>query len=220
MIEPHRLGKKTDPGRTARRSAARPRCRSRWIAQMQPFAATCRRSSGLGTPVFKRFRHWVEPMFSNGCSTPSQTIPTWNTPWLTQRSSRSTGTARARRGIVKPTIGKSKDGSTMKSSLYPDALGNHRCERLAHASGSSSLDTVGVSAAHRRHPFGGLIADEAFDSIGSSKPSTSTARNRRLRAPTALRNRSISTRDNYKWRHLIENFLLQTQRVRAHHDAQ
>ena len=31
-------------------------------------------------------------MFSNGYSTPSQTIPTWNTPWLTQRSSRSTGT--------------------------------------------------------------------------------------------------------------------------------
>src|SRR4051794_14157949 len=106
---------------------------------------------------------------------PSRTSPTWNTPWSTPPSSRSTGTDKGRRhhrqgppartrgkgGTSRQAIGRSKGGLTTKILALTDALGN--LVRFVLLPGQR-FDTVGVPPLIDGITFGALIADTAFDS--------------------------------------------------------
>src|SRR6186997_1766682 len=89
-------------------------------------------------------------MSGSGCSTPSPTIPTWNTPWSTPQSSRSTATDRAQGG---PKARRSILALT-------DALGN--LVRFVLLPGQR-FDTVGMPPLIEGVEFEALIADKAFD---------------------------------------------------------
>jgi transposase len=93
-MEPHCLGKPTDPGRSGsdnRRFVEAVlwivRTGSPW-RDLPPFF-------GNWNTVFKRYRDWVKADVSPGFSSPAPTRQTWNTPWLTPLSSKS----RAQKGV-------------------------------------------------------------------------------------------------------------------------
>ena len=67
-IEPHCLGKATDPGRTG--GDARLFFEAvLWIARTGSLWRDLPEVFGNWNTVFKRFRHWARPMFSNAYST-------------------------------------------------------------------------------------------------------------------------------------------------------
>ena len=84
---------------------------------------------------------------------------TWNMPWLTPPSSRSTATDRAQKGTQSQAIGRSKGGLTTKILALTDTLGNLFVLLPGHR-----FDTVGVAPLIDGIGFDGLIADKAFDS--------------------------------------------------------
>jgi transposase len=129
--------------------------------------------------------------------------PTWNTPWSTPPSSRSTATARAQKVTQSQAIGKSKGGMTTKILALTDALGN--LVRFVLLPGHR-FDTVGVAPLIKDLAFGGLIADKAFD----SNAILADLDERGAKVVISQHCRRASPRpidaEIYKWRHLIENF--------------
>src|SRR6478752_4815517 len=142
-------------------------------------------------------------MSGSGCSTPSPMIPTWNTQWSTPPSSRSTATARRKRGTQSQAIGRSKGGMTTKILALTDALGN--LVRFVLLPGQR-FDTVGVPPLIGGLAFNALIADKAFDC--NAIISDLDARGAKVvisQHPRRAKPRTIDE-EMYKWRHLIENF--------------
>src|SRR4051795_10059361 len=134
---------------------------------------------------------------------PSQTSPTWNTPWSMRPSSRSTATDKGQRGTSRQAIGRSKGGLTTKILALTDALGN--LVRFVLLPGQR-FDTVGVPPPIDGLAFNALIADTAFD----SNDIVADLNERGAKVVIAQHPRRTTPRDidgdMYRWRHLIENF--------------
>ncbi|WP_253075699.1 IS5 family transposase [Bradyrhizobium sp. 192] len=142
-------------------------------------------------------------MSGSGCSRPSPTIPTWNTPWSTPPSSRSTATVRAQKGDAKPGDRPLERRMTTKILALTDALGN--LVRFVLLPGQR-FDTVGVPPLIEGLAFNALIADKAFDSnaiiaeLEARGAKVVISQHPRRAQPLAI------DKEMYKWRHLIENF--------------
>src|SRR3546814_3785842 len=102
-----------------------------------------------------------KPMLSFGFSRPARSSPTWNTPWSTRPSSRSTATARAQKGDSEPSH------RPLQGRHDDQDPGAHRCARQSPA---LRLAARPSRRHHRRAAlidglsFGALIADKVFDS--------------------------------------------------------
>lgn len=111
--------------------------------------------------------------------------------------------AQAQKGTKNQAIGKSKGGWTTKILALTDALGN--LVRFVLLPGHR-FDTVGVAPLIKDIEFGGLIADEAFDSnwiiedLNERKAKIVISPHQRRAQPLDI------DKEIYKWRHLIENF--------------
>ena len=108
-----------------------------------------------------------------------------------------------KRGTQSQAIGRSKGGMTTKILALTDALGN--LVRF-HLMPGHRYDTVGVPPLIDGVSFGGLIADMAFDSnaivaeLNQRGAKIVIAQHPRRTSPLPI------DADLYKWRHLIENF--------------
>jgi transposase len=100
-MEPLCLGKPTDPGRTG--SDGRMFLEAvLWIARTGSPWRDLPAIFGKSNTVFTRYRYWLKADVFNGFSMQCPMIRTWNTPWSTAPSSRSTATARAQKGDTEP----------------------------------------------------------------------------------------------------------------------
>jgi transposase len=108
-----------------------------------------------------------------------------------------------KRGTQNQAIGRSKGGMTTKILALTDALGN--LVRFVLLPGHR-FDTVGVAPLIDGIAFGGLIADKAFDSnaiiANLNERGAKIVISQHPRRALPLR---LDT-ELYKWRHLIENF--------------
>src|SRR5208283_1007325 len=99
-MEPHCLGKRTDPGRSGgdnRRFLEA----VLWIARTGNPWRDLPVFFGHWNSVFKRYRDWVKPMFSRVFLRLSQMSRTWSTSWSTPPSSKFIATDRVQKGDSK-----------------------------------------------------------------------------------------------------------------------
>jgi transposase len=98
-MEPHCLGKPTDPGRSGSDNRRFVEA-VLWIARTGSPWRDLPLFFGNWNSVFKRYRDWLA--FSSDCSRPAQTSRIWNTPWSMPPSSKSIATVRAQKGDAEP----------------------------------------------------------------------------------------------------------------------
>ncbi len=79
-MEPHCLGRKSDPGRTGSDGRLFLEAAVLWIARTGAPWRDLPEDFGNWNTTFKRFRHWVKIDVLNGLSTPCRMIPTWSSP--------------------------------------------------------------------------------------------------------------------------------------------
>src|ERR1700681_2194796 len=99
-MEPLCLGKTGDPGRRGKDNRLFVEA-VLWIARTGSPWRDLAPSFGHWNSVFTRFRDWVKADIWKRLFD-AVSDPTWNTPWSTPPSSRSTATDRAQKGDPKP----------------------------------------------------------------------------------------------------------------------
>jgi transposase len=100
-MEPHCLGKPTDPGRSGSNNRRFVEA-VLWIVRTGSPWRDLPPLFGNWNTVFKRYPTGSKRMFSPGFSRPAPTRRTWNTPRSTPPSSRSIATDRAQKGDAEP----------------------------------------------------------------------------------------------------------------------
>lgn len=139
----------------------------------------------------------------NGCSMPSQMIPTLNTLWSRPPSSRSTATDRAQKWTQSQAIDHSEGGMTTKIMAFTDAICN--LVRFVLLAGQR-FQTVGVSPLIEGLAFDAPIAGKAFDrnaiiaELGARGAEVVISQHPRPAEP-------LADEGMYKKEHLIENLL-------------
>src|SRR5436853_7622004 len=86
-MEPHCLGKPTDPGRSGSDNRRFVEA-VLWIVRTGSPWRDLPALFGNWNTVFKRYRDWVKAGVLSGFSRPARRSRTWNTPWSTPPSSR------------------------------------------------------------------------------------------------------------------------------------
>lgn len=202
-IEPHCLGKRTDPGRSGRHNRLFMEA-VLWIARTgSPWRDLPERFGNWST-AFRRFRDWREADVFQGIF---HALP--DEPDLEHAMVEATivkihrhGQG-AKRGTQSQAIGRSKGGTTTKILALTDALGN--LVRF-HLMPGHRFDTVGVPPLIDGVAFDGLIADNAFD----SNTIIADLDERGAAVIISQHRPRIGVRKVdpviYAWRHLIENF--------------
>jgi transposase len=97
-MEPHCLGKPTDPGRSGSDNRRFVEA-VLWIVRTGSPWRDLPPIFGNWNTVFKRYRDWVKADVFTKLSRPARMRQTWNTPWSTPPSSRSIATDRAQKGV-------------------------------------------------------------------------------------------------------------------------
>ena len=100
-MEPHCLGKATDPGRSGNDNRLFIEA-VLWVARTGSPWRDLPAQFGNWSTAFRRFSDWRKADVFMKLFEPVPTIRTWNTPWSTPPSSRSIATARAQKGDSEP----------------------------------------------------------------------------------------------------------------------
>ena len=199
-MEPHCLGKKSDPGRSGEDNRRFVEA-VLWIARTGSPWRDLPPLFGPWNTVFKRYRDWVKAdvfkrLFDAASEEPDMEYGRHYRQGPPPRT-------RRKRGTQSQAIGKSKGGITTKILALTDALGN--LVRFVLLPGQR-YDTVGIAPLIEGIEFGALIADKAFDSndivANLNERGAKIVISQHPRRTTPLQ---IDT-EMYKWRHLIENF--------------
>src|SRR6187397_2305963 len=202
-MEPHCLGKPSDPGRSGsdnRRFVEAVlwivRTGSPW-RDLPPFFGNWNtvfkryRGLGQGGRFYKAFRGLLRHA-GHGIRHGRRHHRQGPSPWT-----------RRKRGSQGQAIGRSKGGMTTKILALTDALGN--LVRFVLMPGHR-FDTVGVAPLIDGLAFEGFIADKAFDSnsiiadLNERGAKIVISQHPRRASPLPI------DAEIYKWRHLIENF--------------
>ena len=202
-MEPHCLGKPTDPGRSGSDNRRFVEA-VLWIVRTGSPWRDLPVFFGNWNTVFKRYRDWVKAGVFNrlfeACSDRAGHGIRHGRRHHRQGPPPRTG---RKRGTQSQAIGRSKGGMTTKILALTDALGN--LVRFVLLPGHR-FDTVGVAPLIDGLAFGGLIADKAFDSnsiiadLNERGAKIVISQHPRRAVPLPL------DAELYKWRHLIENF--------------
>ncbi|KAA5602941.1 IS5 family transposase [Blastochloris sulfoviridis] len=202
-MEPHCLGKPTDPGRSGKDNRLFIEA-VLWIVRTGSPWRDLPASFGNWNTVFKRYRDWVKAdvfvRLFEACSEEPDMEYAMVDATIVKVHRHGQG---AKGGPQSQAIGRSKGGLTTKILALTDALGN--LVRFALLPGHR-FDTVGVEPLIEGVSFGGLIADKAFDS--NAIIADLDARGAKIViSQHPRRAKPIPIDDEvYKWRHLIENF--------------
>ncbi|WP_111400438.1 IS5 family transposase [Humitalea rosea] len=202
-MQPHCLGKVTDPGRTGGDGRLFLEA-VLWIARTGSPWRDLPPSFGKWNTVFKRFRDWVKAdvfkrIFDAVSDEPDMEYAMVDAT-IVRVHRHGQG---AKGGPSGQAIGKSRGGLTTKILALTDALGN--LVRFVLLPGQR-FDTVGVAPLIQGIEFGGLIADKAFDANWI----IADLDERGAKVVISQHSRRSQPRDIdleiYKWRHLVENF--------------
>ena len=202
-MEPHCLGKPTDPGRSGSDNRRFVEA-VLWIARTGSPWRDLPLFFGNWNSVFKRYRDWVKAgvfiRLFEACSDEPDMEYAMVDATIVKVHRHGQG---AKGGTQNQAIGRSKGGMTTKILALTDALGN--LVRFVLLPGHR-FDTVGVAPLIDEIAFGGLIADKAFDSnaiiANLNERGAKIVISQHPRRALPLR---LDT-ELYKWRHLIENF--------------
>src|ERR1700694_3479679 len=205
-MEPHCLGKPTDPGRSGSDNRRFVEA-VLWIVRTGSPWRDLPPLFGNWNTVFKRYRDWVKAdVFTRLFEM------LWGLLGRARhgirhgrRHYRQGPPPRTRRprGSQSQAIGRSKGGMTTKILALTDALGN--LVRFVLLPGHR-FDTVGVAPLIDGLTFDGFIADKAFDSnsiiadLNERGAKIVISQHPRRASPLPI------DAEIYKWRHLIENF--------------
>ena len=202
-MEPHCLGKPTDPGRSGTDNRLFVEA-VLWIARTGSPWRDLPAAFGKWNTVFRRYRDWIKAdvfmRLFEACSDEPDLEFAMIDATIVKVHRHGQG---AKRGTQSQAIGRSEGGMTTKILALTDALDNLVRFRLMPG---NRYDSIGVPPLIEGIGFEGLIADKAFDNnalvaeldergariVISQHP----ARAQKLRIDAEL----------YKWRHVIENF--------------
>jgi transposase len=201
-MEPHCLGKPTDPGRSGSNNRRFIEA-VLWIVRTGSPWRDLPAHFGNWSTAFRRFSDWrkadIFVKLFQACSDEPDLEYAMVDATIVKVHRHGQGA----KGGLRASIGRSKGGMTTKILALTDALGNLvRFELLP----GHRFDTVGVEPLIEGIEFGGLIADKAFDSdtimavLNARGAKIVISQHPRRARPLPL------DRDLYKWRHLIENF--------------
>ena len=159
-MEPHCLGKKSDPGRTGGDGRLFLEA-VLWVARTGAPWRDLPEDFGNWNAIFKRFRHWVnrdvfKQIFAAVSDDPDMEFAMIDGTIVKVHSPR----AGRKRGTHSQAIGASRGGVTTKIVALTDALRNLVSFELLPG---QRHDTIGVASLIDTTTFGGLIADKAFD---------------------------------------------------------
>ncbi|MBS3025408.1 IS5 family transposase [Acidiphilium multivorum] len=202
-MEPHCLGKPSDPGRSGTDNRLFVEA-VLWIARTGSPWRDLPPLFGKWNTVFKRYRDWVKAdifqrLFEAASGDPDMEYAMVDaTVVKVHRHGQG-----AKGGPQSQAIGRTVSGWASKILALTDALGN-----LVHfvLMPGQHYDTVGVAPLIQDIEFDGLIADKAFDVHWIADE----MRDRGVHAVIPQRKNRIKRRpfdrSIYEWRHLIENF--------------
>src|ERR1700738_3046208 len=100
-MEPHCLGKPSDPGRSGSDNRRFVEA-VLWIVRTGSPWRDLPAMFGRWNTVFKRYRDWVKADIFKRLFDAASEERTWSTPWSTPPSSRSTATGKAQKGDSEP----------------------------------------------------------------------------------------------------------------------
>ncbi|MBF7012786.1 IS5 family transposase [Novosphingobium sp. HR1a] len=203
QMEPHCLGKITDPGRSGRNNRMSVEA-VLWIVRTGSPWRDLPAMFGNWSTAFRRFRDWREAdvfkrIFDALSDEPDMEYAMIDAT-IVKVHRHGQG---AKGGPQSQAIGRSKGGMTTKVLALTDALGNLVRFRLMPG---HRFDTVGVAPLIDGIKFGALLADKAFDSndivadLNERGAKIVISQHPRRARPIPL------DAEMYKWRHLIENF--------------
>jgi len=202
-MEPHCLGKPTDP----RRSGGDNRLFVEavlWIVRTGGPWRDLPAFFGKRNTVFKRYRDWVKAdvflRLFEACSEEPDMEYAMVDAIIVKVHRHGQG---AKTGTQSQAIGRSKGGLTTKILALTDALGN--LVRFVLLPGHR-FDTVGVPPLIDGLSFGALNADKAFDSDVIIGDLTQWGAKVVISQPPRQTQKLPIDAEMYKWRHLIENF--------------
>ncbi|MEG3146758.1 IS5 family transposase [Sphingomonas sp. RT2P30] len=202
-MEPHCLGKPSDPGRSGRDNRLFVEA-VLWIVRTGSPWRDLPMHFGKWNTVFVRYRDWVKAdvfkrLFDAVSEEPDMEYAMVDAT-IVKVHRHGQG---AKGGPQSQAIGRSKGGMTTKILALTDALGN--LVRFVLLPGQR-FDTVGVAPLIEGIEFGALLGDKAFDSndiiadLNQRGAKVVISQHPRRAQPIAI------DREMYKWRHLIENF--------------
>ena len=171
-------------------------------------------SFGHWNSTFKRFRDWVKPMFSSGCSMPSRTTQTWNTPWSTPHR-QGPPHGRAQKGDFEPGHRQFQRRHDDQNPGADRCLGN--LVRFVLLPGQR-FDTVGVAPLIDGIDFDALIADKASTPMRCRRSRRARRKGRHLPA-SAPRFAAADRRGDVQMATPDRELLLQAQGVQTHRHA-
>ncbi|QGZ33672.1 IS5 family transposase [Stappia indica] len=202
-MEPHCLGKPTDPGRSGGNNRLFMEA-VLWIARTGSPWRDLPAMFGNWSTAFRRFSDWrkadvFKRIFDALSDEPDMEYAMIDAT-IVKVHRHGQG---AKGGPQSQAIGRSKGGMTTKVLALTDGLGNLVRFRLMPG---HRFDTVGVAPLIDGVEFGALLADKAFDSndivanLNERGAKIVISQHPRRAKPIPL------DVEMYKWRHLIENF--------------